>query len=557
MPAVRVTKPLSAVTPFKRAVLKHRLTLKDKLDVLDFCDANENSGMSQEDIAHLLRTRGYGTVHQSSISRWRKNRESLKARAKNPNELRFKRIRQVEFPDVDQALRTWVLQALSSKTRVTLTGHAIRSQARVFAAAFGHSADFMSLSNGWLESFKQRMGLRQYHFHGEAASAPVETLEAEIQRIRTIMDEYAPRDQLNFDETALYYCLAPDKGLAVVQMSGIKTLRVRITVGICTNADGSERFPLMFIGYARRPRPFRGKDGVDLGYQYWFNETAWMREKIWNSWLANLNDTMAQQGRKVLLLVDNAPSHIHKPELYPNVRVEFFAPNLTAWIQPNDAGIIQSFKSNYRREFILKTIERANNGEQNIYKINQLEAMELATTAWNRVMPSTVVNCWRHTKLSGPKVDPDCPPSTHTPPTLVSDVGQSVAELQQSLDALHARENLVLIGDPMRAEEFLAADADVPTEQILSDDEIVDEVKRQMQDADTESQSFGLEEDETVRKTAGQISTTIQTAQTRDDVLSSLQGLRDFISGSNMPEFDSDLAALVRIEQKLSKLNNM
>ncbi|QRW13363.1 hypothetical protein RhiLY_12362 [Ceratobasidium sp. AG-Ba] len=143
-------------------------------------------------------------------------------------------------------------------------------------------------------------------------------------------------------------------------------------------------------------------------------------------------------------------------------------------------------------------------------KINQLEAMELATTAWNRVMPSTV----------------------------------SVTELQQSLDALHAQNSFVLVGNPMRAEEFLAADADAPTEQILSDDEIVDEVKRQM-DADVESRELSLEDDETVHKTASLTSSPMHPTQTRDDALKSLEGLRNFITGLNMPDFGSDLAALV------------
>jgi hypothetical protein len=49
---------------------------------------------------------------------------------------------------------------------------------------------------------------------------------------------------------------------------------------------------------------------------------------------------MAEQGRKVLLLVNNVPSHKHDPAKYPHICIEFFAPNLTAFIQPNEAGII-------------------------------------------------------------------------------------------------------------------------------------------------------------------------------------------------------------------------
>jgi DDE superfamily endonuclease len=66
-----------------------------------------------------------------------------------------------------------------------------------------------------------------------------------------------------------------------------------------------------------------------------------------------------------------------------------------------DAGIIRCFKAYYRREFCLNAIERDEAGECDIYKINLLEGMLLASKAWRQVEGSTIKNCWDHTKIQG------------------------------------------------------------------------------------------------------------------------------------------------------------
>ena len=52
---------------------------------------------------------------------------------------------------------------------------------------------------------------------------------------------------------------------------------------------------------------------------------------------------MRLQKRQVILLVNNAPIHIIQISL-TNVRVKFLPSNTTAFLQPCDAGIINSFK---------------------------------------------------------------------------------------------------------------------------------------------------------------------------------------------------------------------
>ena len=94
-------------------------------------------------------------------------------------------------------------------------------------------------------------------------------------------------------------------------------------------------------------------------------------------------------------LQDNFSGHI-APQSLTNIHVINFEPNLTAHVQLNNQGIIQCFKAHYHAKFIHCAIDLYESGitPSNIYDINQLEAMRLASQAWNEVDTTTVRNCW-------------------------------------------------------------------------------------------------------------------------------------------------------------------
>lgn len=97
-----------------------------------------------------------------------------------------------------------------------------------------------------------------------------------------------------------------------------------------------------------------------------------------------------------MLLVDNCTAHV-TPSDVTNIIVENFAPNLTAHVQPADAGIIRCFKAHYRAATAQRAIDHYDSGitPAHIYDINQLEAMQLAKIAWDEVSQETIHNCWK------------------------------------------------------------------------------------------------------------------------------------------------------------------
>jgi hypothetical protein len=107
---------------------------------------------------------------------------------------------------------------------------------------------------------------------------------------------------------------------------------------------------------------------------------------------------MHLQNWKIVLFIDNFSSHnINYNPI--NIRLEFFAPNMTPFVQPLDAGIIRCFKAHYRALFCQRALELDTLGKENIFQINIHEAMLMAKEAWDGVQPTTIKNCWDHTGI--------------------------------------------------------------------------------------------------------------------------------------------------------------
>lgn len=59
--------------------------------------------------------------------------------------------------------------------------------------------------------------------------------------------------------------MAPTTKVASERLPGRKKEKQRITVLACENSEGSEKYELMIIGNAHKPRAFRKRTGSDQG----------------------------------------------------------------------------------------------------------------------------------------------------------------------------------------------------------------------------------------------------------------------------------------------------
>lgn len=106
---------------------------------------------------------------------------------------------------------------------------------------------------------------------------------------------------------------------------------------------------------------------------------------------------MGRQKRKILLSLDNAPSHANIT--LDNIQLKFFPPNTILKLQPMDQGIIQTVKLKYRKcqlWRILQELEQAKEatGIDIAKRTNILDAIHWISAAWAETQPDTTTKCF-------------------------------------------------------------------------------------------------------------------------------------------------------------------
>ena len=94
---------------------------------------------------------------------------------------------------------------------------------------------------------------------GESAEVSVESSDAWLESVPSLLGGYKPRDVYNADEMGLYFNVLPDRTLAYKGESchGGKHSKDRPTVLLCVNSDGSGKQVPIVIGKSPKPRASR------------------------------------------------------------------------------------------------------------------------------------------------------------------------------------------------------------------------------------------------------------------------------------------------------------
>ena len=89
---------------------------------------------------------------------------------------------------------------------------------------------------------------------------------------------------------------------------------------------------------------------VSNAYKYYNNTKAWMTKEIFRKILRKIDNAVytAHKGKKVLLLMDNAPLHKNLDMELENIEICMLPPNTTSHYQPLDVGLIAAFKKRYQ-----------------------------------------------------------------------------------------------------------------------------------------------------------------------------------------------------------------
>lgn len=341
------------------------------------------------------------------------------------------RAKRPKWPKLEEMLMTWINQL--EFCNITITGPAIIETANIFfSKAYPDQQEQPSFSNGWLTGFKKRNNIKQYTFSGEANSTKID--ETAMVRLRTIAGSYNLDDIYNMDETGLFWRMTPKTGLATQPRRGIKKEKSRITVILCTNGSGTDKFPLWIIGKHKKPHCFRYFDPRSMGCEWKYNPKAWATSDLILEWFEAFCKHVG--GRRVLLTLDNAPSHtkaLKNLKIPDNIEIEFLPRNTTTHFQPLDQGIIQTFKLLYRKRFVRfltnQIAERFTEGGASDIQPDPLKQYQLsdaimnAALSWQTVELRTITNCFRKSTLVNRE------PTEHEIPVI--DLSAEIEQYQQ------------------------------------------------------------------------------------------------------------------------------
>ncbi|CAI5998922.1 unnamed protein product [Closterium sp. NIES-64] len=424
---------------------------------------------------------------RSTVGRILKSAELWDVTAGGDNQMRR---RGGAWPELEQAMARWIANA--GPAGVPLTLQTIRDHVATMARNMGIPPTFRC-SMGWVRRALRRQGVRCRAAQGEAASADMAAVRHAREKLPQLLTHLGvtPRDTFNIDETALWQSVLPRRTYSNGRIPGRKISKDRLTVAFLVNADGSHVFRPVVISKAKRPHDFR-PDYDPESLCYWrHNAKGWMTSPLFTHFISQLNAAMYAEGRKILVLLDNASSHMLRSQLawseivcgmrttcMSNVRLVFLPPNTTAFTQPLDQGIIATVKARYRQHW-LRAFSALWNGEGATtavarFRPNLRDVLAWLSDAWMSVGERTIQRCWWRTgclplswSLELSHVHDDEPtPAVYPDIELdddIDDVGTLISGLALGNAAMTAAEYVAIDdGEPTSAEGAAGQPANEP-----------------------------------------------------------------------------------------------
>lgn len=349
-------------------------------------------------------------IHKSTLTRIKNNKENFEEFASKTyvNQKKIKRMKPLKNPDLDDKLYAWFL--LRREANELVSNEMLKVKALDLKRSLNVHEEF-SASDGWLDKFKKRHGIRILTVSGEKLSCNAESAATFTSDFKKIIAEngFLPEQIYNCDETGLVYKGLHKKTNATVfekTAVGRKSMKERVTIMPCVNATGTHKLDLMMIGKSKNPRCFKN---VNLPLYYKSSKNAWQTSALFKEWYNDLfipevSRHLEAKGLpvKAILLVDNATCHgtANTFSHDENFKVIFFPPNNTPLLQPLDQNVIKSLKQRYRKHLLSTLLALCVNGNNDMVSalknINLKDVAFLIVEAWNDVPRSVVMSSFKH-----------------------------------------------------------------------------------------------------------------------------------------------------------------
>lgn len=378
------------------------------------------------------------------------------------------------FSDIENKLYVWIDSMRRADMPVPPSLAILK--AKEIAAELSISNDDFKASWQWFDRFRTRHGLQKVLLHGEGGEVDKDNPEllAELNGLNALIDQYDSENVYNMDETGLFFRLLPRCTLLmphedVSSTRGKKKAKERVSLVVCANATGTHKITCTMIGKYKEPACIKNREWP---LKYLHQSKAWMDVETCWKWFNEVffPEVTKRTGRRVLLLMDNAPGHFEAFER-ENVKVAFLPPNCTSWKQPCDMGIIAALKKRYKYLYLKDVLEFYELDENSkIHKKEQskrlrrgaagvaygnpahlLDAAHYVKHAWDAISSESIKNAFKKAELQLTNEDNTNEEIDHMTPELV----QSFESLQITINQDEMEQFLHV--DDENSEEFAQA----------------------------------------------------------------------------------------------------
>ncbi|XP_059301894.1 uncharacterized protein LOC132053812 [Lycium ferocissimum] len=139
-------------------------------------------------------------------------------------------------------LKLWLDENFHLK--VSQAGELILEKARDTVKLLYPQQDFEhNFSQGWLEKFKLRHGIKSFRRSRESGSVDIQDMETKLESIREKIDQFPMKDVFIMDETGLFYRLQADHSLATKQLEKLNFFK---SILVATNNNHEPFFVMLF-----------------------------------------------------------------------------------------------------------------------------------------------------------------------------------------------------------------------------------------------------------------------------------------------------------------------
>lgn len=261
-------------------------------------------------------------VKQYKISRYLGNKYlELDNTAVGDPKLNFSRASEAEWPLLEDVLYIFLNERDSR--RFPTSREVLQLEARRLWETEPALRKFEDISNHtkpptfgpkWCSLFQARWGLADHYFHGEAGSAEIVSAEVSIQELVDIRASAATchsEDVYSFDHTTLYWRRLASSGLSAAPRQGVNLSRSRISLGLCTNATGTDRLPIWYVGEYETPHALRGFQWEQHRSVWRHNRTSCFTSNIMVEWFTAFYQHIlrTKPNRPIFLVMDGSGPH--------------------------------------------------------------------------------------------------------------------------------------------------------------------------------------------------------------------------------------------------------